>query len=1079
MLSVVLLSVSVAFASDNVTDTVAIDEESQFDESLAVEEDPSIVSDGESAVVTKDNFNEYFNKSGELLKNVTANELKFSGNISDVGVNTIILNRAVNITGDGILNNISIYVNSSNVVISNITINQNKETFAIVVDNASDVEINTVNINFNAAAGSNGYAIVANLASNLKLLDNTINYVGATTGWEVNNVIRAYSSNNTRIAGNKIIAKLVSSAVGWAEVPAGSGNWVSSPISEGIVIEDSDSVKFMHNKINVTYSKVVGSYDTIYTVDFKNSNNAYIGENEINSVGNTYIYGIIITGDDFTISSNDIASLNNNTINVTSKSSVYGIYSGMNGQNTSVEYYNNNITGNAYNVFGMSIGDVNSTIYGTQIDISGNYTTGIAYRGNNLTLEKNHIVLQSSQQGNESIWEGFGVETVGVKVIKGYALIKNNTIAGNGKGLHLASNSQIRVEDNFFNVVGNDDKDAYAIYATNVPDLLIVQNHIDYQGTTNLTGINNAIYLNNASRAVISENRFDLDLVSAFIDWVEIPAGSYNYVPYIVSEGIVIVNSNNITFGSNNVTVDASSVAGAYDTIYTIDVKNSNNAIIANNNIKSTGKMYVYGIVVSGDEFEICSNNITSLGEYYANGIDIEGPASGLIEDNTIVAIAGNLSYPVYGAMSNGAVSAEIIDNEINGSAYLVYGIQLAGDNVTVSDNIINVAGNHTVGIGSRVKNIIIDDNEIVSNASNEGNLTIWDSMGTNTEGILIAAGDAVITDNDVTTTGDEAINSGDSAIIIENNDLIAKNATGSDAIKGSNVNELEISTSLKTILVGFDLTKVYGDGSQYIVKVLDENAKPIVGKVITATINNQTLTAITDSNGFAKFDINLVSGNYTVKASFAGTVVYSAKNTTNTITVTPKPTAFTAPDTSLLVTATNSGASYRIILKDDSGNVLANKNVTIVFDGKTSVVATDANGTINYNIVAAKEGSYALSLSFTGDDKYAASAATATIKVNKEATKLTAAKKTYKAKVKTKKYTATLKDSNGKVIKGVKLTLKVKGKTYRATTNAKGKAVFKIKNLKKKGTYKATVKFAGNNLYKASSKTVKIKVKK
>ena len=132
MVSAVLLSVGVVFASDNITDTISIDEESQNDETLAVEEDISIVGDGESVVVTKDNFNNYFNNSGELLKNVTANELKFSGGISDVGVKSIILNRPINITGDGILTNISIHVNSSNVIISNITLNQNNDTFAIL-----------------------------------------------------------------------------------------------------------------------------------------------------------------------------------------------------------------------------------------------------------------------------------------------------------------------------------------------------------------------------------------------------------------------------------------------------------------------------------------------------------------------------------------------------------------------------------------------------------------------------------------------------------------------------------------------------------------------------------------------------------------------------------------------------------------------------------------------------------------------------------------------------------------------------------------------------------------------------------
>ena len=50
--------------------------------------------------------------------------------------------------------------------------------------------------------------------------------------------------------------------------------------------------------------------------------------------------------------------------------------------------------------------------------------------------------------------------------------------------------------------------------------------------------------------------------------------------------------------------------------------------------------------------------------------------------------------------------------------------------------------------------------------------------------------------------------------------------------------------------------------------------------------------------------------------------------------------------------------------------------------------------------------------------------------------------------------------------------------KTFKAKTNAKGKATFKIKKLTKKGKYSAVIKFKGNKAYKASSKKVKITLK-
>lgn len=96
----------------------------------------------------------------------------------------------------------------------------------------------------------------------------------------------------------------------------------------------------------------------------------------------------------------------------------------------------------------------------------------------------------------------------------------------------------------------------------------------------------------------------------------------------------------------------------------------------------------------------------------------------------------------------------------------------------------------------------------------------------------------------------------------------------------------------------------------------------------------------------------------------------------------------------------------------------------------------------------------------------------------SKKSVKIIAKNKTFKKTAKSKKYSCTLKGKDGKAIKKVKLSLKVKGKTYSVKTNNKGKATFNLKKLKSKGKYKATIKFAGNRLYKALSKKVRITIK-
>ena len=173
--------------------------------------------------------------------------------------------------------------------------------------------------------------------------------------------------------------------------------------------------------------------------------------------------------------------------------------------------------------------------------------------------------------------------------------------------------------------------------------------------------------------------------------------------------------------------------------------------------------------------------------------------------------------------------------------------------------------------------------------------------------------------------------------------------------------------------------------------------------------------------------------------------------------------------------------------LKDIYGNPIANATIVYSIAGGDKLnTTTDGNG--SFAVKVDKNG--LVTINFEGDAISEASGIAITLngivpetpvqptKV-KAATKIVAKKKTFRAKTKVKKYTIALKTKAGKAIKKVRVTLKVKGKTYKATTNAKGKATFKIKKLTKRGKYTAVIKFAGNKDFKASSKKVKITVKK
>lgn len=157
----------------------------------------------------------------------------------------------------------------------------------------------------------------------------------------------------------------------------------------------------------------------------------------------------------------------------------------------------------------------------------------------------------------------------------------------------------------------------------------------------------------------------------------------------------------------------------------------------------------------------------------------------------------------------------------------------------------------------------------------------------------------------------------------------------------------------------------------------------------------------------------------------------------------------------------------YPIKLIDEEGNPVVGPLVTIYGDRIEGMlmISTDENGTAKLPLKFNETGSvYAV---FAGNDNYnAASMEVGTITVNKKASYLTVKNYSFKTTA-TKTLTATFKDKNGNLVKGRKVTFTVYGKTYTATTNAKGVASVKI-SLVRGGTYTYTAKFAGDAVYKA-----------
>ncbi|OWT33203.1 hypothetical protein BGI41_03635 [Methanobrevibacter sp. 87.7] len=176
-------------------------------------------------------------------------------------------------------------------------------------------------------------------------------------------------------------------------------------------------------------------------------------------------------------------------------------------------------------------------------------------------------------------------------------------------------------------------------------------------------------------------------------------------------------------------------------------------------------------------------------------------------------------------------------------------------------------------------------------------------------------------------------------------------------------------------------------------------------------------------------------------------------------------------------------GGYFKVTLKDVNGNVLANKPVSIGFNGVVYKLVTDENGVAKLQINLAYAGDYTFATAFLGDDEYAGFFAVNKITIVKKVSYLTLTGNT-PAKVnvyKTLKITLTAQSATNPLKKiavaNKKVTVTVNGVTYTGTTNAQGVATVKIK-INKAGTYTITTRFAGNPTYGATQTTSKIVVR-
>ena len=251
-------------------------------------------------------------------------------------------------------------------------------------------------------------------------------------------------------------------------------------------------------------------------------------------------------------------------------------------------------------------------------------------------------------------------------------------------------------------------------------------------------------------------------------------------------------------------------------------------------------------------------------------------------------------------------------------------------------------------------------------------------------------------------------------------------------------------------------VSRMYGSDYDYEALFTDKAGNPLVNANVTFAVNGKEYNVVTDENGIARLPGGtLTVGNHTVVARNPVTG-YETYNTTEI-----KPTLVDNKDINMDF---KDGSKYSVRV--------------IGADGKPVGAGVEVNIRINYvsyKVKTDKKGYARLSINLN-PGKYTVTVARNGYKISNEihVKRTLAAKKTQVAKksAKISKIKVSLKWSNGKAIKGKKVTMKFRGNLYKAKTNSKGIAVFKlpkkgIKNLKPGKTYQVKYTYLTDSIYK------------
>ncbi len=528
---------------------------------------------------------------------------------------------------------------------------------------------------------------------------------------------------------------------------------------------------------------------------------------------------------------------------------------------------------------------------------------------------------------------------------------------------------------------------------------------------------------------------------------------------YVTSSNGVSINEGTVTFRDANKVIGTVNVENGVATLAYTPTADGEHTITAvfecDNYVKSNSSAKSY---VDSISLEVISSSGT-VGYKSAFTVNVRGLYSTVNEGTVTFYLDGNqigkeiltdgVAALTYTPMKAGSNTLKVIYAESSRFSNKEYSTSYSVEKATSQVLISNLKG--TVGNALTIRvNVASPNGQSIS----EGTVTFMDN------GKVIASANVNAGTAGISYTPQTA---GDHQISAQFN---ADNYQSSQ-----NSSTLSVDRAKTQVIVDNVANVYYGSPSAFSITVIS-NGEAVGEGYLRVYVNGEEIRYIALENGKVTFDYTSAgAGTFEAEAVFQQSDNYLTSLAKTTFTVNKLPTEITSYD---VYTVYNTGSEIVATLKDLNGRPMAGFAVSV----NSNNLITDSNGQVRLSTNSFNPGTYALSATFEGNTNYAKSSRVVTLTVAKATPKLKASKKTFKAKAKTKKYTVTLRTHQNLPLANAQLKIKVNGKTFKATSNAKGKATFKIKKLTKRGTFKSTVTFNGDVRFNKVTKKVKITVK-